>query len=390
MFLDRVQTLGLKTETTQSTAVALSASDHLLVEDPTMDPSAEEMMRNYKRATLSPLASIITKPKFEIGFKTEIKGSGSAGTAYTPLGAALQACGFVETVAATQSIQAIAVTGGGTGYTPGWNALILSGGGGSNGAGYAFVNSSGAITEVVITNPGSGYTTDPTPSVATGSGATFTVTRGGTVMYAPTSVKASSNFLGPGKSATILRNINGFLQTGAGCVGNLKGMGEAGKFCFFEFNFTGKYAEPTDTAIASTSENTTNPPKLESSLLKMQTLDAICSKFAFDMKNSVVERPDTRSVDGLYGFFIGGRDTEGSFDPELETVAGHNFYNRLMNSTTALGHIKIGATAGNITEIIWPAIQYKSLKHGERSTLSVLDVPVRFTGSDNEIIIIQR
>ena len=60
------------------------------------------------------------------------------------------------------------VTGtGGSGMTAGTYALAFSGGGGSGAAGTITVTAS-AITAIVITNPGSGYTSAPTVSATTG------------------------------------------------------------------------------------------------------------------------------------------------------------------------------------------------------------------------------
>jgi len=55
--------------------------------------------------------------------------------------------------------------------------VTFSGGGGSGAAGVVTVNSSGVVTGIVITNPGTGYTTAPTVTISTagtGSGATGT------------------------------------------------------------------------------------------------------------------------------------------------------------------------------------------------------------------------
>jgi hypothetical protein len=56
---------------------------------------------------------------------------------------------------------------GGSGMTAGTYALSFSGGGGSGAAGTITVSTS-AVTATVITNPGTGYTSAPTVSAATG------------------------------------------------------------------------------------------------------------------------------------------------------------------------------------------------------------------------------
>ncbi len=56
---------------------------------------------------------------------------------------------------------------GGSGMTPGTYPLSFSGGGGSGAAGTITVTS-GAVTAINLTSPGSGYTSAPTVSAATG------------------------------------------------------------------------------------------------------------------------------------------------------------------------------------------------------------------------------
>lgn len=102
--LTRKTVIGIKLETTQNTPVAVTATDFVLAEGVDIKPMIDQLERNYFTSSLDPLTSIAGKRWYEIGFKIEAKGSGSAGTANAPLGAALQACGFVETVSAGTSV----------------------------------------------------------------------------------------------------------------------------------------------------------------------------------------------------------------------------------------------------------------------------------------------
>lgn len=102
--LTRKTVIGIKQEVTQNTPVAVAATDFVLAEDVDIKPMVDQLERNYFTSSLDPNASIAGKRWYEIGFKLEAKGSGAAGTAYAPLGAALQACGFVETVVASTSV----------------------------------------------------------------------------------------------------------------------------------------------------------------------------------------------------------------------------------------------------------------------------------------------
>jgi hypothetical protein len=104
MKLVRKTVIGVKTETTQGTPATLAATDFMLAEDVQLKPSVEMLDRNYYRSSLSPIASIAGKRLYDLTFKTEIKGSGTAGTIYAPLDACLQACGFTSTASAGVSV----------------------------------------------------------------------------------------------------------------------------------------------------------------------------------------------------------------------------------------------------------------------------------------------
>lgn len=317
MGLTRRTVLGIKTETTQGTAVALSDTDFMLVSDLKVKPVAEGLMRDYYRSSLSPLAEIKGKRFFDVSFKTAVRNGGAAGTAYAPLSACLQACGLAETISA-----------------------------------------------------------------------------GVSVSYAPTSVAASANFFGPGKSATIKfyfeGNTGGTEWISAGCLGNCKISLEAGKFGVYEFTFKGLYAEPTDAAFPSQTYVSTLEPIVQNSSLTVHTLAAIASKFEIDFGNEVTERIDTRSAYGLMGYYISNRRLTGSFDPEFQNIATHNFLNKFMSMTEASASIVVGATAGNITTITMPKVQYNGAEPDDRGGRRILTVPFLGNGSsgDDEIGIV--
>ena len=78
-------------------------------------------------------------------------------------------------------VNSIAVVGGGSGYSSATPPLVsFSGGGGGSGAtATAVVNSNSVVTSIIITNPGSGYTSAPTVTIAApaaGTMATATAT----------------------------------------------------------------------------------------------------------------------------------------------------------------------------------------------------------------------
>jgi hypothetical protein len=100
----KCEVLGIKVETTQNTPATLAATDFMLAQDVSVKPVPEYLPREYRRASLDKLASLVGKIYVDVNFKMELKGSGTAGTAYAPLSNALQASGFAETIVAVTSV----------------------------------------------------------------------------------------------------------------------------------------------------------------------------------------------------------------------------------------------------------------------------------------------
>lgn len=94
----------VKTETTEGSNPTPAATDALLAEEINVTPVVEFNDRNPSRATLDTMQSIAGKKHVEVTFRTEVKCSGTPGTAYAPLGAAIQACGFTEAVSGGVSV----------------------------------------------------------------------------------------------------------------------------------------------------------------------------------------------------------------------------------------------------------------------------------------------
>jgi len=93
----RRRSISIVAETTQGTSASETATDFINVEDFTVATAGEMVQRNILSSNLDTFAARTGKTGFEVTFKTEVKGSGTAGTAIAPLAAALEACGFDHT-----------------------------------------------------------------------------------------------------------------------------------------------------------------------------------------------------------------------------------------------------------------------------------------------------
>lgn len=104
MFLTKFRLLLVKLETTYNTdptpTVGSNAVECKAVK---MNYQSDALERDTYRSTLSARTPIVGKRWAEINFSCELKGSGSLGVA-PQIGALLQACGFLETVASGASV----------------------------------------------------------------------------------------------------------------------------------------------------------------------------------------------------------------------------------------------------------------------------------------------
>lgn len=102
--LSKKQIIGIKSETTQGTPIALTATDYFLASNADINPVVELLPRDYAHMTLGQLASVVGQVYVEIKFSMHVKASGTAGTSFAPLSAVLQAAGMSETIVPTTSV----------------------------------------------------------------------------------------------------------------------------------------------------------------------------------------------------------------------------------------------------------------------------------------------
>ena len=414
----------LKTETAQSSAVSPGATDATYVRDLVVTPTIAQEKRDFYRSTIGRLPSIPGESLYDVAFKMELHGSGTPGTAYTPLDAILQASGFVPTVhSGVEAIGAAVASSANLGVSPApvitigtpafssksgkirltltaktitnpedatFEAIFYPNDGTAAIVGTAQVTDSdftanafsGGLSSLALTtgDPDANGVGDPVSTWQIGDVWTFVYTSADQVdvQYVPSSAAISSSFFGPGKSMTMNAYFDGTKRIIAGIMGSLKTSIEVNKITVLEFKGMGIYAGPTDVAFPSASYNPTLPAICVSSAFTMQSLAAIISKLDLEFGNKLSKRVDTRAATGLLGFHITGREPVGSFDPEYQLVATHDFIARLKAGTEGAMSVKVGQTAGNICTITGPKAQYLDFKDAEREGKHIGEIGLAF------------
>lgn len=140
------------------------------------------------------------------------------------------------------------------------------------------------------------------------------------------------------------------------------------------FTFTGKYIEPTDTAITQfvSPAITPLPESFLGAAISFQGVGSLKTQtVSLDIGNNVVLRNDANDATGNTMAEITGRAPTGSIDPEIELVATINFYNKLTTNAEGILTYVLGSTAGNITTVTAPKAQITGIAEGDRDGIRI-------------------
>lgn len=192
-----------------------------------------------------------------------------------------------------------------------------------------------------------------------------TVSAGSSVIYLPTSASQ--------KTITMyLYNLDtgsAVLYKFTGVVGDFDIKADAGKFGVVAFKMKGLYTEPTDVALPSTpTYETTIAPSVQNASFSINSISSLIIKsLALNIGNTIADRDDISSPQGLKGFFVSLRKPKGSFNPEAGQVAAYNMWNDWTSSAQRALSVQVGSVAGNIITITAPKVVIDAIKDGDQS-----------------------
>lgn len=369
--LKRRRQIAVKIEGTEGTAETLAAADVIQVREPTYKPNVPFYQRNIARATLTPLQALPGIKTGTLSFGVELKGSGAASTA-PEYDAVLQACGLLPTTEAKLTVGAVAsgpfqagerVTGG----TSGAIGIVLFDL--ANGETDLWVKViSGTFATEVITGSDSG---------ASATSSAVSLTDG--ILYAPASGSTVP-------SVTAAAMVDGVRILLYGCRGTLTITGTAGEVLMAQVELSGVLGVPADVALfTGLSLDSTVPPVFLGVSMKLQDdYGAIFQALSINLGNNVTERPDASDTEGVLSYLITGRNPTMTVDPEMTTVASHDFVGKLRSGAAGRSEFSYGSTAGNRMRISMPNIQYSDFNDGDRNELAVADITCLLSGKDDD------
>lgn len=188
-------------------------------------------------------------------------------------------------------------------------------------------------------------------------------------------------------SGTLAFYMDGVIKKLWGARGDVSLKFEDGKPGVLHFVFTGADFSVVDGAMLSSgvSYDTTDPIAFMNASLTIDSYAAIMELLEISKNNTVTLRPDINTESGYKSAVITKREPMMTFDPEFVTVATYDFYGKLRSGNEGALSAALTGTAGNISTITAPKVQYVSINPGEKEGFRTLGIDCqlnRNTGDD--------
>lgn len=189
------------------------------------------------------------------------------------------------------------------------------------------------------------------------------------------------------KSCTIYYYMDGILHKMTGCRGNCSFEFPVGGFPKVTFTMTGRYVAPSDQAlVTNVTYNTNDPPLCLSAGLVIDAYTPVgVETISLDLGNQVQLRKDINSSAGITEVIITGRDTKGSINPEVDTLANFNPFALFLAGTKKALSWTIGSVAGNTVVLAIPEAQLDEPSYQDRNGIATYQIPFVCTGEDDEL-----
>lgn len=233
--------------------------------------------------------------------------------------------------------------------------------------------------QVELKGSGSAGTAPPIGPLLRACGLDETIVASTSVTYLPISESM--------ESVTIYAWADSIRHKVLGCRGDVTIMGEAGKYVIATFTMRGIYAAPTDTSLPTCTYSSVVPPRLLSAGLSIGGYSPVATKFELGLNNEISRRDSMNAATGVIGVDITARKPGGSIDPEVVTLATHDFWDDWHNQTAQAFSVTVGSSAGNICTITAPKMTIDDLAYGDRNGILTYELPVLCTmdSGDDEI-----
>lgn len=178
------------------------------------------------------------------------------------------------------------------------------------------------------------------------------------------------------QTCTIYLNEGGILKALSGCAGTFTLDLVPGMPAYVNFSMSGNWVAPSDVSLAAQTHNATAPPRLVSSTYSFASLTPApyFASMVFDPGNVVIPQQDAAAATGFRRYMVGDRKPTIKFDPEMSTVAVHNWYGLWLAGTDVALSILLGSSAGNRITLAVPKLLYQNISQTSRNNIDALDL----------------
>jgi len=174
------------------------------------------------------------------------------------------------------------------------------------------------------------------------------------------------------RSLTIWREIDGVRKRLVGAAGNVVFRGAVGERVMLAFTFQGRWTAPTDETMDTTAPAGGPPMRLENGSFTLGGETIKIAEFEINWGATPALRADAAASGGVGCYDVLDFDPEISLDPEMDRVAGYDFYGLHLAGATAA--VALSATAGDDTAALtMPAVNIKELNEGDRDGIATLE-----------------
>jgi hypothetical protein len=365
--LSRKRLVLCKAESSYGVDITPAGSDALLVRSLEVTPiEADVVSRDLIRNYLGNSDQLLAQTRVSISFQVEMAGSGAGATA-PRFSSLLLACGMAETITAA------AVTG--TAQAGAANSITLAAGASSTDNIYV------GMVISITSGTGNGHVGiitayDGTTKVAAVQPSTATFVPGASsgysiaanVGYAPVSTAFGS--------ATIYFNNDGVLHKITGARGTFTLNTSVGQIPTIDFQMTGIYNAPTDTAAPTTTYSDQATPVIfkagNTSAFSILSYKACLQSLSLNLANETVYR---ELVGCTKEVLITNRAPAGECMIEAPTIAQKDFFTIANDDTTGTLTLLHGATAGNRVTLVAPKVDITNPSYGDQDGIQMLNIP---------------
>ena len=365
--LSRKRLILCKAESTYGQDITPDGTDALLVRSLDVTPiEADVVSRDLIRNYLGNSDQLLAQTRVSLSFQVELAGSGAGATA-PRFGALLKACGMAETTtsaAVTGSAQAgaansITLAAGASATDNIYNGMVISITSGTGNGHVGVITAYNGTTKVATVQAS-------TATFVPGASSGYSIAAN--VGYAP----VSSSF----SSATIYFNNDGVLHKVTGARGSFTMNTAVGQIPTLDFQMTGIYNAPTDTAAPATTYSNQSTPVIfkagNTSAFSILSYTACLQSLSFNMANEVIYR---ELVGCTKEVRITNRAPAGECMSEAPTIAQKDFFTIANDDTTGTLTMLHGSTAGNRVTLVAPKVDITNPTYADQDGIQMLNIP---------------